>query len=200
MMPCLQYGVVRHLMSGCFIAILSLTFIINASGQNGNNSPILKAEIKCFLSDIRSQELAKEKIVMIKEPFRFTTHDIAFYIFDNKDIFSASDSSYMFQQTVQSGNLILDTTFIDNTSFISNATVINIFKKNKITKGWDIFYKKYGKGYYRISLPVFTKEMCYCIVEILYACGSLCASDCFLIFKRVDNKWTLYRKLDCSVS
>ena len=197
---CIYLRVVRHLMTRYFITIFSFTIITTAWAQNGNRSPIPKAEIKHFLSDIRSEELSKGEIIMIKEPFRFTTQNVAFYISHNKDVFSDSDTSYMFQQIVLSENAILDTTFIDNTSFISNAAVTNIFKNRKTVKGWDIFYKKHGKGFYRISLPVFTREMSYCIVKILYACGSLCASDCVLIFKRVDNKWTLYRRLDCSVS
>ncbi|MCZ2459175.1 MAG: hypothetical protein LC128_06680 [Chitinophagales bacterium] len=126
---------------------------------------------------------------------------LLFYAERNPDIFQPFDTTFFFNQISSYKNYQWDTTIIDETQIVNQNTVDSIFKNWEEGSGWEKFKNVYGKEeLYSLSVPIFTKDKNFCIIEINRSCGSLCGTYCTLIFKRQGNQWKLFRELECSVS
>ena len=82
---------------------------------------------------------------------------------------------------------------------INNAILINennykkIFNKRNNEKAWKLFHKKYGKGFFVYSYPIFSKNLKKAIISIEYHCGGLCGSGGVYLFEFKDNNWVLLK-------
>lgn len=63
--------------------------------------------------------------------------------------------------------------------------------RGSLDKRWDRFHKKYGKGFYRISKPIFSKDKSVVIITQGFHCGGLCGSGGTYVYKKVDGKWEM---------
>jgi len=66
--------------------------------------------------------------------------------------------------------------------------------------GWADFYKKYGKGYYSFSKPIFIRDNSICIFFFNFDCGVLCAKGELSVYKKSGNKWVKWFILNEFVS
>ena len=126
---------------------------------------------------------------------------IQFYAQRNPDIFQSFDTSFFVNQINSYKNYNWDTTIIGKTRIVSQNTIDSIFGNSKEGSGWEKFKSVYGKEeLYSLSVPIFTRDKNFCIVEINRSCGALCGTYCTLVFKRQENQWKLFRELECAVS
>lgn len=82
---------------------------------------------------------------------------------------------------------------IYNAILIKENNFKRIFNKRNNDKSWNIFYKKYGKGFYVYSYPIFSKNLKKAIISIEYHCGGLCGSGGVYLFEFKDNNWLLLK-------
>ncbi|MNK69660.1 hypothetical protein D3C87_890530 [compost metagenome] len=66
--------------------------------------------------------------------------------------------------------------------------------------GWADFYKKYGKGYYSFSKPIFIRDNSICIFFFNYTCGVLCAKGELTVYKKSGKKWVKWFILNDYIS
>jgi len=62
-----------------------------------------------------------------------------------------------------------------------------------LVKGWKRFYLKFGDGFATYSIPVFTVDRKYCIVNINWHCGGLCGSGGTNLYRKVSGKWVFVK-------
>lgn len=157
--------------------------------------------MKQFFLDIRSSELSSGQMLLISEPVKLKVETVLFYAERNRDIFQSLDTSFFVNQINTFRNYQWDTTIIERTSIVDQNIVETIFRSSKDGSGWEKFKRVYGKEeLYSISVPIFTTDKNYCIIEINRSCGSLFGSYCVLIFSRQGNQWKLFKELECSVN
>lgn len=184
-----------------FIIILTLFISLVSLGQVTDTFTISKKDLRQFFSDIRRSDLSTGQMLLINQPVKMKVEAMLFYAEHNPDIFQSFDTSLFVSQISFYNNYQWDTTIIDKTRIVSQTTVDSIFRNSKEGSGWEKFKSVYGKEeLYSLSVPIFTKDKNYCIVEINRSCGSLCGTYCTLIFKRQENQWKLFKELECSVS
>ena len=68
---------------------------------------------------------------------------------------------------------------------------VNRKDRGNLDRRWDKFHKKYGKGFYRISRPIFSKDKSVIIISEGFYCGGLCGSGGIYIYKKINGKWEM---------
>ena len=184
-----------------FIIILTLFISLVSKGQVTDTFTFFKKDLRQFFSDIRWSDLSTGQMLLINQPVKMKVETVLFYAERNPDIFQPFDTSFFVNQISSYKNYQWDTTIIDKTRIVDKNSLDNIFKNSKEGSGWDKFKSVYGQEeFYSLSVPIFTKDINFCIIEINRSCGSLCGTYCTLLFKRQGNHWKLFKELECSVS
>jgi len=188
-------------MAKCFIVIVNFLFSLVTYGQVSDAYSKCRTDLKQFISDIRQSELSTGQIILVNQPISLATETVLFYAARNRDVFTSLDTGFIARQIDAYKNFQWDTTIVDSARIVSQSTVDTIFKNSKEGSGWERFTKLYGREeLYHLSLPIFTLDKNYCIVEIHRSCGSLCGTYCVVVFKRHGKQWKRFKELECSVS
>lgn len=82
---------------------------------------------------------------------------------------------------------------LPNARLVPKQTILDIFT-NK-AKGWSYFHDGIGKGFYMFTFPIFFRNNNYCAFYYGYSCGNVCGDGAFVIYKKVNGKWTVAFKL-----
>jgi len=74
-----------------------------------------------------------------------------------------------------------------NADFISEDELNQIFKNNG---GWTEFHNKYGNGFIKMTIPIFTEDFEFAYFEWSYHCSGLCGYGYSGLYKKQNGKWT----------
>lgn len=105
--------------------------------------------------------------------------------------FTKAELAYITQQSKQPPIEKWTAELIPNTNFVSADTINQIFKDRQ--KGWDYFYKKFGRGFYSYSAPIFFRNNTYCVFYTSHHCGWLCGGGRLNLYKKEGNKWKIVK-------
>jgi hypothetical protein len=192
------FSVVRHLMPRTILSIFIL-FVFGSSYSQEKLSLATKVEIKNVSSVVVIDKLCFGKVVLDKAPLQSVPFQRLKRFKEIDSILVAEDSIAIEQQTAQIRNLNWDTSLINNAVFIGKADIKRAFKEST-RDAWKSFYDKYGGGYYQMSIPLFTKDGAYCIINFWQTCGVLIGEGQIFILKREASRWVLYRKIGTWIS
>ena len=157
---------------------------------------VSKREVKDFLASIKQQEIRKGLIWLSDQPYVLTEKDIFHYAASANILLTGQDKEFIKKQLDQVKNLSWEKSLIDSTIFISQDSISSIFKIKDKEVAWEVFEKNYKTRFYKMSFPIFTKDMQYCFIQIDYFCGSHCGTYLVNIYKRQGNEWRLYKNVD----
>jgi hypothetical protein len=180
------------------LVCIFLSFDIVA--QTSDTFLVSKHDVKSFIASIKSKDIRKGMIWVSELPYVLTEKDISHYAASANILLTEQDEKFIRKQLDQMKNLLWDKSLIDSSTFVSQDSINNIFKIKDKEAAWDFFEKKYNSRFYKMSLPIFTKDMQYCVIQIDYFCGSLCGTYLVNIYKREGNEWRLYKNVDYGVS
>lgn len=76
-----------------------------------------------------------------------------------------------------------------NNSVMIRRDTLDVIFRNPKHGGWDEFYKKYGRGYYQFSKPIFLRSHTFCIFYKGHSCGELCGSGGTSVYQLINGKW-----------
>ncbi len=86
--------------------------------------------------------------------------------------------------------------YLPEVKLIDADTIKLLFKNNSKKEAWDLFNKKYGKGFFELLKPIFIRENSICFFYYGYNCGPLCGHGLLGIYKKEKNKWQLLIIID----
>jgi hypothetical protein len=134
-----------------------------------------------------------DTILIVKEPdnfyyenetkqlLKFLSKDL---IFDVTNPFSKQTIDESIKAYIQHKNMSLDG-FI-KAEFVTRNELDLIIKNED---GWSEFYKKYGDGYLKMTIPIFTIDYEYAYFDWSYHCGGLCGYGYSGLYKKQNGKW-----------
>ncbi|MBS1641613.1 MAG: hypothetical protein JST94_01135 [Bacteroidetes bacterium] len=82
---------------------------------------------------------------------------------------------------------------IPNSLTISQDTITAIFKDR--TRGWNYFYKTYGRSFNSFTIPIFFRNNELCAFYYDNSCGRLCGEGVFAIYKRENGNWIMWFRI-----
>ncbi len=107
-------------------------------------------------------------------------------VFDT--IFSMADSSFILSQINQSDGYTWKTGQLKSVTLIDHKTIDSLFKSH--FRGWEAFGTKYNRaGFFRISVPIFSKDLNTCVFFEDWLCGDLCGQGTVYYYRKLEGKW-----------
>lgn len=181
---------------GLFILLLIQFFLPgHASSKSLDSTSIFDKETKQLLIDIKNNYLKKNSIILsteTKDPI--TIEFLKIEAKKDPTLFKEIDFDFINKQISSSKNFSWENLTLDSIQLINNSEIKLILKPYS-DSSCNVFRKKNGSNFYKISYPNFSKDMHTCVIKIDHYCGPLCGNGGILIFKKLNNKWTFYKSL-----
>jgi len=175
-----------------FVLAIALYYGINLSAQGIDR--VSKAEIRSVLESVTDAFTSKLSFVnTLKQPLNI---EVIRKLDSSHILLSPTDLLFLETQISNYKPIVLDSSYLPHANFMDGKDFETVFAFDSLNSqkdGWDIFYKKYGLGYYMISYPLFNKKKNICIFYLEMSVGSLGGSGEIRIYKRRKNAWKLYK-------
>lgn len=145
------------------------------------NNQINSDSIKIYILSNKpiTDNILKDTVKIFADSM-FTKNDIAFMRFqiENSKMFNWTNGKITGATVVQENRL-------------RKIFNYNNYKHRSITyNGWKKFRRKYGnKGIARYSIPIFSCDKKYCIINKSWSCGSLCGEGGTDLYQKIDGRW-----------
>ena len=118
-------------------------------------------------------------------------------------IFTQQDIDFIYGQAKYKPRFKIKKEFIKGYTILLSDTVTvgheSYFEDGSKNLKHD-FHKKYGNGFYSVTLPLFTRNRQYAMISIDNCCGSSCGSGVSLIFKKTKSGWKIIYSYDLRIS
>lgn len=139
-----------------------------------------------FIKKVKGKELQDSKFILIDKPFAFEYFDCLTQLLADSLTFSNAELDFIRQKkypTITGWNRA----FFSAITLVSSHAIDSIFKKK--SGGWNSFYKNFGGGFSRFSMPIFLRNDTYCIFYSDYSCGWLCGNGQLVLYKMNNGNW-----------
>ena len=143
---------------------------------------------KCakFIKQTEQNKLSMSSFLLIDKPLSVDNlycineiiHDTTTYTSDDLKLIKSQLTNISIKWTKE---------LFTGIKIISNDTLKSIF--NNPLKDWKYFFKYFGKGFIKLSVPIFFRNDNYCLFYSDYSCGSLCGQGSLTLYKREKGKW-----------
>jgi len=116
-------------------------------------------------------------------------------------IFLQKDSSYYIQQDKTLSNFRFNKNRIKKKLYFTSNEELYKISQIKSSDFWNEFNKRYKDKCIRtFSVPFFTKNKMFCIVQYSISCGPLSGGGNTAVYKKIKGKWTRMKTFDMWVS
>lgn len=178
----------RHLVLPVFVLVFLLSGFQppKESKQKDNTNTAYLKQARNFIKAVAP----KENYLLNDKP----DSGEGFNCFDNLQadgFFTKAELASIVQQSKEPLIKKWTTKLVPNAKFVSADTISQIFNDNK--KGWNYFYKNFGKSFSSYSAPIFLRNNTYCIFYTSHHCGWLCAQGQLSLYKREGNTWEIVK-------
>jgi hypothetical protein len=175
--------------------VLLMILTVGGAKEICAQNAVTKKEVAAFLNAYYDSSEYYHSLRFIDRPNspydieKIRLYDSAAQLFTNQDF------DFMERQVRNYKPVILDSSYIKNANFLSHRILkshFSIKRKSPLT-AWEIFYKKYGKGFWRISYPLFNKEKNLCVIYQQRTMGGVYGSGDLFIYKKEGTGWVPYK-------
>jgi hypothetical protein len=143
-------------------------------------------QTKEFINYIISK-IPQHDVVLLRD--KPSTQDLACsnLLFEDTTIFTKKDQETIMSQLNYPVIKKWDKKLVSKLKIVRSDTITTIFKDKN--KGWNYFYKHYGRRFYTFSEPIFFNDFNFCLFESGYSCGGLCGSGQISLYKKEEGQW-----------
>lgn len=165
---------------------------------------------------IVSQTDYLESTIAIKEILGRDYLDTSFTLFDSitdlkNGFLDSSCLAYILKDSIVAKTELLTTSNLnENRPSVWSETSTFKFRMFKSTfldslnaariESQEIYEKAFGRGFWRITYPLFSQDRNYCIIGLRFNCGPVCGSSKAVLCKRIGDKWVIVKSLCEGVS
>ena len=86
------------------------------------------------------------------------------------------------------------TGLVDQALVMNYGQLLNDLIAQDEFSAWQSFSSRFGPGFLRMSMPLFTSDYQYAVIEMSYVCGLACEHSGIFICKQSQSSWQV---LDC---
>jgi hypothetical protein len=120
---------------------------------------------------------------------KFIYMDTSSFLNDSS-LFTNEDFSFFRAQLQELDNFKWKPTRLNGMKVISNDSLTKIFKNYD---GWEYFNAFHGDCLSSFSLPIFSHEYSYCIIQTGSQCGERRGKGKIVVYKNVDKEWVVVK-------
>jgi hypothetical protein len=167
--------------------------------ENSLSYELINYVIKDKLQNFQN-EYSKCKYLLDKEPFTILSKEDSLRLLRLETIFSKNDLDTIFKQNIIAKSISLNAQLINSKITVISSDSLASFM-NDSTDFWDSYYAKYGRnGFAIIAPPLFSKDRQTAIVKYSCQYHGLNGEFNTLIYKKINNEWTVIYVLDSAIS
>ena len=118
-------------------------------------------------------------------------------------IFTQQDIDFIYRQAKHKPHFKIKKEFINGYTILLSDTIKvepESYFEDRSKNLKHNFRKKYGNGFYSVTLPLFTKNRQYAIISIDNCCGSSCGSGLSFVLKKTKSGWKIIYSYDLRMS
>jgi len=141
-------------------------------------------QVKEFMNYIRKTEIKENTILLVDKPHMT---ECGIHLFDDVIKYNNEENEFIKTQISQPLIKTWSIDLVNEAKIINHDTLDAIFKDEE--KGWNYFYKNYGKIFHVFSAPIFLRDNTYCLLYSEYHCGGLCGEGNCMLYKKENNLW-----------
>lgn len=165
--------------------------ILSASGckeikKVKRNELLYKDQTNKLVNDYILSELKTDSIVVFEKPVDLT-YDGCF-----KDwIRKIKEIEFLADDKPIEGVIDLTPWSKNNMRFSKTLNQKIVADLGNNLNNWTKFNKAGYNGYYLFSKPVFSKDYTVAVMRIIFVCSTRCGHGATLLFKKINNKWSV---------
>ncbi|MNY21558.1 hypothetical protein D3C86_1551150 [compost metagenome] len=184
-------------MKHIFILTIIFGFHLSVNGQNKNQCrSFLQAHFKNLEPIVYTDAISTGVMKEFREAF---SHDT---LINNQSqpmlVLSKAEKNLIHSEIDKLNQKFVNKELLKKSHFIPNGK-LDLILKDPIS-GWSGFNKKYGKGYYSFSKPIFIRDSSICIFFSNFTCGMLCAQGELSVYKKSGGQWVKWFTLSDFIS
>lgn len=152
-----------------------------------SNGKVSSKDYHEFINSMLDADSTGQFNLVRDAPFKPILDDTSI-IFQDSVLFTREDVVFMKQQFKDVKEYHWKSGGIMSATIISDAKIRRHFRK-KAEDSWTGFKKKFGGGYSRFSIPIFSLDRNTCVIYRSVHCGSLCGHGVILVYRKIDGVW-----------
>lgn len=177
-----------------YLVLIILPFYTIA--QERDSLLVPKNEIRNFLNDFRIAEKAGKHFILIPEIHQNISVLLIRNLMATDTTLFPGDRDFLEAQAKSDDKITTwNSSLIDSAQIIERKTILGYLETNKRDGhfGWYSFHKTFGRSYYDLSLPYFSKNLQTCLIYVASRCGLACGESDYRVYKKQGNRWVFYK-------